>query len=174
MDPVSPLPVSAAAAVSVRAARPQDSHAIVALVRALAAHVGDERLAKVTPEALAEAGSGAHPLWRGVVAESAAGDVVGVCVYSVIFSTWVGSPGIYVIDLFVKKELRGSRLGRRLLAATAELARHQGARFMRLDVDARNRSAEQYYQRLGFTKLEGDSSFVIKLDRFDALADASD
>ncbi len=167
-----PPEASATAGIVLRPATSADSHAIVALVQALAAHIGDVGLAKVTPEALAKAGSGPHPLWHGVVAEAADEGVVGVCIYCVVFSTWVGGPGIYVIDLYVKNEFRSSRLGHRLLAAAAREGRGKGCRFVRLDVDARNAQAEGFYHKLGFSKLEGDASFVLKSAGFDALADS--
>ena len=65
-------------APSLRDAVADDSPAIVALVRALAAHIGDVSLAKVTPEGLAAALAAPDPLCRAVVAESAKGDIVGV------------------------------------------------------------------------------------------------
>ena len=159
--------------IMLRPATPADCQGIVTLVRLLAAHIGDETLAKVTPEVLTAAGAGPHPLWRGIVAEAAGKGIVGVCIYSVVFSTWIGAPGIYVIDLYVKKDERKTQLGRRLLAFAARQARAAGARFIRLDVDVRNAQAEGFYHRLGFQKLAGDASFVLKNASFDALADGS-
>ena len=77
-----------------------------------------------------------------------------------------------MIDLYVKNEARKSQLGRLLLTAAAREGRVRGCRFIRLDVDARNRLAEGFYLRLGFQKLDGDSSFLLKADAFDALAGA--
>jgi GNAT superfamily N-acetyltransferase len=42
------------------------------------------------------------------------------------FSTFLGKPGIFIEDLFVKPELRGRGLGRALLAFTARLAAERG------------------------------------------------
>ena len=155
--------------MSIRAALPADAAALVSLVRALAAHVGDESQAAVTAPAMAAAGSGPHPHWRGVVAE-AAGELVGVCLYSVLFSTWIGTPGLYVIDLYVTPPHRRGQLGRKLLAAAAKQGRDLGCRFIRLEVDHRNSAAEGFYERLGFHKRPGDTIFVLKPDGFDALA----
>ena len=159
---------AAALPVTIRAAGQADAAAIVGLVRALAAHVGDASQATVTAQAMAEAGGGDHPLWRGMVAE-AGGTLVGICLYSILYSTWVGGPGLYVIDLFVVPEFRAGQLGRRLLAATARQGRDHGCRFVRLEVDHRNSAAEGFYERLGFQKRTGDTIFMLKGDGFAAL-----
>ena len=155
--------------VSIRAAAPADADAIVALVRALAVHVGDGDKVNLTSAALAEAGAGAQPSWRGVVAE-AGGEIVGICLYSVLFSTWVGAPGLYVIDLYVLPEFRRGQLGRKLLAAAARRGREYGCRFIRLEVHHRNKSVESFYERLGFDRRAGDTILVLQPNGFDALA----
>jgi len=159
----------AKARVNIRVATPSDAEAIVGLVKALAAHVGDESQATITPQAMAEAGSSAHPLWRGVVAE-ASDRMVGICLYSILYSTWIGSPGLYVIDLYVEPDFRDAQLGRRLLAEAARQGREFGCRFIRLDVDHRNGGVEGFYEQIGFVRREGDSIFILKPDRFDMLA----
>ena len=94
-----------------------------------------------------------------------------MCLYSVQFSTWIGAPGLYVIDIFVLPGFRGGQLGRKLLAAAARHGRELGCRFIRLDVDHRNSGAEKFYAQLGFSKRAGDSIFVLKAEGFDALAE---
>jgi GNAT superfamily N-acetyltransferase len=42
------------------------------------------------------------------------------------FSTFLGRPGIYLEDLFVKPEFRGKGLGKLLLGVTAKIARERG------------------------------------------------
>ena len=172
VKPPAPDTGFAAASFSLREARPEDSEAIVNMVQALAAHIGDAALAKVTPSQLSAAAARPDPLWRGIVAEIGGG-LVGVCLYSVVFSTWVGAPGLYIIDLYVKPEFRKSRLGQFLLAAAAKAGRGQGCRFIRLDVDARNRGVDEFYTRLGFRERSGDGIFVLEPVSFDALAGES-
>ena len=53
----------------------------------------------------------------------------GMALYFYNYSTWRAAPGIYVEDLFVKKEHRGRGYGRRLLAEVAkEVTNMHGAR----------------------------------------------
>lgn len=160
------------AAVTLRAARPGDESAIVDMVRGLAAHAGDAALAKVTPEGLHDALHGAQSCLSALVAETS-GAIVGICLYSRIFSTWRGVPGFYVIDLYVAPEARGGRIGEQLLARLAADGRAKGYGFLRLDVDHQNIGAHRFYKRLGFGHVERDQSYAIGGDAFTALA-ASD
>lgn len=59
-----------------------------------------------------------HPTTFAHVAE-VDGTVVGVAVWFLTFSTWTGTNGIWLEDLFVSPEHRGTGLGRDLLAALA-------------------------------------------------------
>jgi len=47
------------------------------------------------------------------------GTVVGMAIWYVTFSTWLGRSGIWLEDLFVSSEHRGSGLGKGLLATLA-------------------------------------------------------
>jgi GNAT superfamily N-acetyltransferase len=49
------------------------------------------------------------------------GAVVGVAIWFVTFSTWLGRSGIWLEDLFVSPAHRGSGLGKQLLARLAQL-----------------------------------------------------
>src|SRR5438094_5563423 len=51
---------------------------------------------------------------------------VGFAVYFYNFSTWLGRPGLYLEDLFVKPEKRGKGYGRALLIELAKIARDRG------------------------------------------------
>jgi GNAT superfamily N-acetyltransferase len=50
----------------------------------------------------------------------------GFALYFHSFSTFLGKPGIYIEDLFVKPEYRGKGLGRALLARIAAIAVERG------------------------------------------------
>ena len=51
---------------------------------------------------------------------------VGFALFFRNFSTFLGKPGIYLEDLFVRPEFRGRGFGRRILAHLARLARDRG------------------------------------------------
>ncbi|MDR1625718.1 MAG: GNAT family N-acetyltransferase [Spirochaetia bacterium] len=50
------------------------------------------------------------------------GRAAGFALFFSTFSTFVGKPGIYIEDLFVKPEFRKKGLGKRLFASVAEIA----------------------------------------------------
>ncbi|MDQ1536557.1 MAG: hypothetical protein QOE58_950 [Actinomycetota bacterium] len=54
------------------------------------------------------------------------GKVVGMAIWFVTFSTWLGGAGIWLEDLFVSVEHRGSGLGKALLATLAALCDERG------------------------------------------------
>src|SRR5438552_18152745 len=49
----------------------------------------------------------------------------GFAVFFHNFSTWLGRPGLYLEDLFVKPDKRGKGYGRALLVELAKIARHR-------------------------------------------------
>jgi len=54
------------------------------------------------------------------------GTVVGMAIWYVTFSTWQGVSGIWLEDLFVLPEYRGSGLGKGLLATLATVCAERG------------------------------------------------
>ena len=74
----------------------------------------------------------------------------GMAFYYPDFSTHRGEPGVYIQDLYVTPQARGTGLARALLAA---VMRHQawGARFMALGVSPENIAATRFYAKTGFT-----------------------
>ncbi|MGC1321812.1 MAG: GNAT family N-acetyltransferase [Candidatus Udaeobacter sp.] len=74
---------------------------------------------------------------------------VGFAVYFYNFSTWLGRPGLYLEDLFVKPEKRGNGYGRALLVELAKIARDRGCGRMEWAVLNWNEPAIKFYQALG-------------------------
>src|SRR5437763_16440833 len=53
-------------------------------------------------------------------------EAVGFAVYFYNFSTWLGRPGLYLEDLFVRPAVRGKGYGRTLLQRLAQIAKERG------------------------------------------------
>ena len=70
------------------------------------------------------------------------------------FSTFLGKPGIYLEDLYVKPELRGKGIGRRLLANLAALTLARGCGRFEWAVLDWNAPAIKFYQGLGAKMME--------------------
>jgi GNAT superfamily N-acetyltransferase len=103
----------------VRRARPDDVPAIVELVYGLAEYERAPDECKLTAEQLRTALFGESPKVFCHVAEHE-GVVAGCAIWFLNFSTWRGVHGIYLEDLFVRPETRGTGLGKALLVALAQ------------------------------------------------------
>jgi GNAT superfamily N-acetyltransferase len=104
--------------VSVRPVRPDDVPAVVGLVRELAEYEKALDEVRLTEEQLHASLFGERPALFGHVAEKD-GAVVGVALWFLNFSTWRGTHGIYLEDLYVQPHHRGAGLGRELLRTLA-------------------------------------------------------
>src|ERR1700675_1474852 len=82
------------------------------------------------------------------------GEPVGFAVYFYNFSTWLGRPGLYLEDLFVKPEMRGRGYGRALLVHLAKIARDHNCGRMEWAVLTWNEPAIQFYNKLGAGSLD--------------------
>ncbi|APX24243.1 MAG: N-acetyltransferase [Rhodobacteraceae bacterium] len=134
--------------VTFRQAGAGDVPALNAALARLSADIGDTH--RASDEDLRRAGFGAHPAFRAVLAETAEG-LVGVALYSPAMSTSKGLVVTYVADLWISPDLRGQRLGPRLLAAVArDAAETWGARALKLNVYHASPDARRFYDRLGF------------------------
>jgi len=121
---------------------------IAELIRGLARFEKLEHEVVMT-EALLEVGLfGDRPYAEVVLAEDD-GRPVGFALFFYNFSTFLGRPGLYLEDLFVLPEHRGSGIGRLLLAHLARLAVERGCGRLEWAVLDWNRDAIQFYERLG-------------------------
>lgn len=153
--------------VIARATR-DDAPAIHLLLRALSRALDRPHDVRSTPDDIARYGFGPSPVFETVIARRGAAPV-GLALFFYEFSTWRGCPGVYIQDLYVDEELRGSGLGRRLLAAVAAHATEREATYMRLSVDVGNDEGLGFYGRLGFTA-PNEQTLVLEGKNFSALA----
>ena len=85
---------------------------------------------------------------RGLICEIN-GQPVGFAVYFLSYSTWLGRKGLYLEDLYVSPQHRGSGAGKRLLRHLAQLAFDSGCGRFEWSVLDWNEPAIQFYQSLG-------------------------
>jgi GNAT superfamily N-acetyltransferase len=132
----------------IREAQPSDVPVLLELVRELAEYEREPDAVVATEDDLATALFGADPVAGCHVAE-VDGAVVGFALWYRSFSTWLGRPGLWLEDLFVRPEHRGAGLGRQLLVHLAALCVERGwPRFEWWVLDW-NEPAQAFYRSLG-------------------------
>ncbi|MEP7349788.1 MAG: GNAT family N-acetyltransferase [Sphingorhabdus sp.] len=86
------------------------------------------------------------------------------------FSTFEGKPGVYLEDLFVRPEARGSGLGKALLARLAQIAVERDCARLEWAVLDWNDPAIQFYKKLGAKPLDEWTVFRVDGDALSHLA----
>lgn len=134
----------------VRPAESRDVPDILALVRELAVYEKEPDAVAATE---ADFRSGLFPTEGAPTAYAHVaeldGEVVGMALWYLSFSTWTGRPGIWLEDLFVRPEHRGSGLGRELLQTLAGLCVERGYPRLEWWVLNWNTPSIGFYESLG-------------------------
>ena len=124
---------------------------VLRLIRALAAYEREPDAVETTEADLHRWLFGDDPVASVLVAEDGGpqGRVVGMALWFRTYSTWTGTPGIYLEDLFVQPDQRGKGLGRALLTALARIAVERGYRRVEWAVLDWNTPSIEFYESLG-------------------------
>jgi GNAT superfamily N-acetyltransferase len=148
-------------AFQIRAATVADVPVIVRLIHELAEYERAPEQVVATEPQLREVLFGANPAAEVLLALENE-EPVGFAVYFFNFSTWLGRPGLYLEDLFVRPELRGRGYGRALLTRLAAIAHERGCGRMEWAVLDWNEPAIGFYKKLGARPM--DEWTVFRLD----------
>jgi GNAT superfamily N-acetyltransferase len=133
---------------SIRPATAGDIPELLRLIRALAEYEKLAEMAVGTEARMRESLFGARPAAEALVAERG-GRTVGFAIYFTTFSTFLCKPGLYLEDLFVEPEHRGSGIGRALLRRLAALAVERGCGRFEWRVLDWNEPSIRFYESLG-------------------------
>lgn len=139
----------------IREATPQDIPAILALVRELAEYEREPDAAVGTVESYTEAlfpEHGSPTAWAHVAEVD--GEVVGIAVWYLTFSTWTGRNGLWLEDLYVSPTHRGLGIGRDLMARLARVCSERGYPRMEWTVLNWNTPAIEVYRHLGAAPMD--------------------
>ena len=145
----------------IRDAGPDDVPGILALIRELADYERAADQVVAVESDLARWLFGPERVASALVAEVDS-EIVGFALWFLNFSTWLGRPGIYLEDLYVRPELRGSGLGHALLVELVAIARQRGYGRVEWSVLDWNAPAIGFYRSLGATP--NDEWTVWRLD----------
>ena len=132
----------------IRTTTDADVPIILRLIRELAEYERAPDAVVATEPGLREVLFGPKPSAEVLLALENA-EPVGFAVFFHNFSTWLGRPGLYLEDLFVRPEKRGKGYGRALLERLAQVAQERGCGRMEWAVLDWNDPAIQFYRKLG-------------------------
>ena len=160
---------------SIRAAEPDDVPAILGLVHELAVYERE-------PEAVEATESDFHaalfPQDRAPTAFAHVavvdGTVAGMAIWYVTFSTWVGRGGIWLEDLFVSPQHRGSGLGKALVATLAAVCAERGYGRLEWWVLRWNAPSIGFYDSIGGQPTDEWLTYRLEGRDLDALAGGFD
>jgi len=157
----------------IRPATPDDTEAIVALIRGLAEYEHLEHLVTLDARQLREHLFGPRPYAEVLLAEDA-GEVVGFALFFHNYSTFLGRPGIYLEDLYVQPEYRGRGHGKALMAAVARRAVERGCGRLEWAVLDWNEPSIAFYRALGAAPLDEWTTFRLTGEALAALGAAGE
>ena len=139
-------------ALILRDAAPEDAELILAYVRELA------EFERLTPECVATAEDFRHFLFEdkraGAMMAEWNGAPAGFALYFYNFSTFLGRPGLYLEDLFVRPAFRRKGVARGLFRALARKAVAEECGRFEWSVLDWNENAIRFYRELGASPLD--------------------
>ena len=137
----------------IRSAKPEDLSEIASLIKELADYERAPEQAIATIEDLDAALFGPSPKVFCEIVE-VDGTVLGFAIWFLNFSTWQGKHGIYLEDLFIRPQYRGSGLGKKLLEhLAAKCLENNWGRFQWWVLDW-NEPAIEFYRALGASPMD--------------------
>ncbi|NMD57067.1 MULTISPECIES: GNAT family N-acetyltransferase [Tsukamurella] len=170
----------------IRPATPADVPEILTMIAELAAYEKEPDAAVATAEQLHAALFGPAPAVFALIAsEPGPADdavrrpggtetVVGMAVYFRTFSTWTGTHGIWLEDLYVRPGARGGGHGKKLLAALAQECRDNGYARLEWTVLDWNAPAIGFYRSIGAVPMEEWTTQRLTGESLGALAAQAD
>jgi len=154
----------------VRKATEKDVPVILSFIRQLAEYERLSHEAVMTEDLLRQSLFGARPSAEVLLGYSG-DEPVAFAVFFHNFSTFLGRPGLYLEDLFVKPEMRGKGFGRAMLVELAKIARERKCGRFEWAVLDWNEPAIQFYKKLGAVPMADWTIFRMTGEAIQRLAD---
>jgi GNAT superfamily N-acetyltransferase len=155
--------------LEIRAATERDVPLILTLIKELAEYEALSHEVVATEEALRDSLFGERR-----VAEALLGyledDPAGFALFFHNFSTFLGKPGIYLEDLYVRPEFRGAGVGRALLVHLAGLAKERDCGRLEWSVLDWNEPAIGFYKGIGASPVSGWTVYRVAGEALEVLA----
>lgn len=155
--------------LNIRFAEPKDLPLIAQFIRDLAQYERLVHEVRFDESVLGDRLFGARPYAEVLIGE-VEGEPQGFALFFHNFSTFEGKPGIYLEDLFVRPEARGSGLGKAFLKHLAALAVERDCARLEWWVLDWNDLAIGFYKKLGAKPMDEWTTFRVEGDALKTLA----
>jgi GNAT superfamily N-acetyltransferase len=155
--------------LSIRPATPADLPLIAQFIRDLAEYEKLAHEVRFDEAVLGDRLFGARPYAEVLIGEID-GRPQGFALFFHNFSTFEGKPGVYLEDLFVRPDARGSGLGKMLLAELAQIAIERDCARLEWWVLDWNDPAIGFYKSLGAKPMDEWTTFRVEGDALTQLA----
>jgi len=146
--------------ITIRPADVADVGIILQFIRDLAQYEHLEHQVVATEEMLRDTLFGSRP-YAEVVLACLSGKPVGFALFFHNYSTFLGRPGIYLEDLYVRPEARGYGVGRRVLSWLAATAVSRGCGRLEWAVLDWNEPSIRFYRNLGAVALDDWTTYRV-------------
>ena len=155
--------------LEIRAATEEDVPLILSLIKELAEYERLSHEVVATEEALRDSLFGERPVAEVLIGHLG-DEPVGFALFFHNFSTFLGKPGIYLEDLYVRPEFRGAGIGRALLVHLARVARERGCGRLEWSVLDWNEPAIGFYKKIGASPVSGWTVYRVTGEALDDMA----
>jgi GNAT superfamily N-acetyltransferase len=155
--------------VEIRVATEDDVPLILSLIRELAIYERLSHEVVATEETLRDSLFGERRVAETLLAYLG-DDPAGFALFFQNFSTFLGRPGIYLEDLYVRPEFRSAGVGRTLLVRIAGLAKERGCGRLEWAVLDWNEPAISFYKRIGASPVSGWTVYRLTGEALEELA----
>lgn len=98
---------------------------------------------------------------------------VGYCIYFYNFSTFIGRGGLYIEDIFIKKEYRGMGFGSEIFKFLAKKAKDEGLKRMEWSCLNWNEPSIKFYKSLGAIPMDEWTVYRLTEDKINKLAESN-
>lgn len=151
--------------IFIRSATEKDVPVIFALIKELAEYEKLTDQIKTTEDELRKTLFGKDRFVEILLAEYD-NKIVGQALFFKNFSTFLGKPGIYLEDLYVKPDLRGKGIGKALLDKIISIAKERNYGRVEWSVLDWNEPAIDFYKKIGAKPLDDWTIFRLTSDKF--------
>jgi GNAT superfamily N-acetyltransferase len=136
-------------AITVRSARREDAYQIHKMIVELAEFEKCADQVQLTEETLRAQLTVQPPPFQCIVSEDEEHGLIGFALFYYTYSTWTGSQGLHLEDLYVRPAYRSAKVGRKLLQVLVEKAHADKLGRIEWMVLYWNERAQKFYSSLG-------------------------